>query len=231
MIRNFYVIISLLAILSCGSKQATDSNVENSGQQTDKTAQNNDKTGPKTNSKNIIFFGDSLTAGFGLDEEESFPSLISKKIDSLQVNYTVINAGLSGETSSGGKNRIEWILKQPTDIFILELGANDMLRGLDVEETRKNLSAILDIVRTKYPDAHLVIAGMQAAPNMGQEYTRKFNSIFPELAREYGATLIPFLLEDVAAVPELNLPDGKHPNIEGQKIVAHTVWKYLKNLL
>jgi len=231
MIQNFFFIISLLAILSCGGKQATDPNVENIVQQTDGTVQNNDQIGDKTNSKNIIFFGDSLTAGFGLDEEESFPALIRKKIDSMGLNYTVVNAGLSGETSSGGKNRIDWILNQPTDIFVLELGANDMLRGLDVEETRKNLRAILESVRAKYPNAQLIVAGMQAAPNMGQDYTRKFNSIFPEIAREYRAILIPFLLQDVAAIPELNLPDGKHPNVDGQKIVANTVWKYLKGQL
>jgi acyl-CoA thioesterase I len=224
-------ILSFLMLTSCGSKQENGSNVDSAMHQSDDATQINDQSTQSKDTKTILFFGDSLTAGYGLDEEEAFPALIQKKIDSLGLSYHVVNAGLSGETSSGGKNRIEWILNQPVDIFILELGANDMLRGLDVKETKINLEAILESVRTKHPNASLMVAGMLAAPNMGEEYTREFNAIFPNLAKKYNATLIPFLLNGVATLPELNLPDGKHPNIEGQQIVANNVWKYLEGLV
>ena len=181
--------------------------------------------------KSILFFGDSLTAGFGLEEEESFPSLVQDRIDSLDLDYNVINAGLSGETSSGGKNRIDWVLNQDVDIFVLELGANDMLRGLDIIETEKNLRAILDFVLDKTPETKVIIAGMEAPPNMGEEYTNQFRSLFQNLAKDYEASYIPFLLDGVAGFPELNLNDGKHPNAEGQKIVLENVWRILNPLL
>ena len=174
-----------------------------------------------------MFFGDSLTAGYGLDEEDSFPSLIQNRIDSLGRPYEVINAGLSGETSAGGKGRIDWVLNKPVDIFVLELGANDMLRGLDLNETDKNLRAILDVVKVKSPDAKLVIAGMEAPPNMGDDYTSKFRGLFSSIANEYNAALIPFLLDGVAGIAELNLGDGKHPNPQGQKIVTENVWRII----
>jgi acyl-CoA thioesterase I len=172
-----------------------------------------------------------MTAGLGLEEEQSFPSLIQNKIDSLGANYKVINAGLSGDTSADGLSRSEWVLNQPMDIFVLELGANDALRGLDPNETNKNLRKILDNVKAKYPQAKIVIAGMKAPTNMGKSYLNIFDNIFPKLAKDYNAGLIPFLLEDVATVTSLNLPDGKHPNIEGQKIVASNVWKVLKTVI
>lgn len=181
--------------------------------------------------KKLIFFGNSLTAGYGLDPEEAFPALTQVKIDSLKLGFEVINAGLSGETSAGGLTRIDWILQQKPDIFVLELGANDGLRGIPVAETRKNLQGILDKVKAANPEVKLVVAGMMVPPNMGPDYAKDFKSIFPELAKSNNATLIPFLLEGVAGEPALNLADGIHPTAEGHQLVANSIWNYLQPLL
>lgn len=181
--------------------------------------------------KNILFFGTSLTAGMGLDPAEAFPALIQNKIDSLKLPYKVINGGLSGETSAGGKGRIDWLLKQPVSVFVLELGANDGLRGLPVAQTTKNLQDIVDRVKAKYPDAKLVLAGMQVPPNMGAKYAADFKNMFPELARKNDMKLISFLLDKVGGVPKLNQADGIHPTAEGDKILAENVWVVLKDLL
>ncbi len=181
--------------------------------------------------KVILFFGNSLTAAYGLDVEQGFPNRIQLKIDSLQLDYTVINSGLSGETTSGGLNRLDWVLNQKVDVFVLELGANDGLRGIPLTETRKNLQGIIDMVRTKNPETKIVLAGMQIPPNLGTNYTTEFKNIYPELASKNNVDLIPFLLEGVAGIPELNLEDGIHPTVEGQKIVAETVWQFLKPIL
>ncbi|MCC6460702.1 MAG: arylesterase [Saprospiraceae bacterium] len=181
--------------------------------------------------KNIVFFGNSLTAAYQLSQEQGFPALIQQKIDSLQLPYQCINAGLSGETTAAGKNRIDWVLQQPVDVFVLELGANDALRGLPVEESVKNLQAIIDRVKTKYPACKIVLAGMLAPPNLGPVYTKQFQEMYPALAKQNQTALVPFLLENVGGVPSLNLEDGIHPNVEGQKIVANTVWNVLQPLL
>ncbi len=192
---------------------------------------NFNSTAAQKQQKNILFFGNSLTAGFGLDPELAFPSLVQQKIDGENAKYTVINAGLSGETSAGGLSRIDWVMNQSIDIFVLELGANDGLRGLPLKSTRKNLQAIMDKVKQKYPDVAFVIAGMMVPPNMGETYGNEFEIIYRELARKNNAALIPFLLEGVAGIPDLNLPDGIHPNVEGHQIVADNVWKILKPIL
>jgi len=184
-----------------------------------------------TKKKTIVFFGNSLTAGYGLSPEQAFPALIQKKIDSLALPYQVVNAGVSGETSSGGKTRIDWILQQPVDIFVLELGANDGLRGTPLSETKKNLQDIIDLVKGKYPAAKLVFAGMEIPPNMGQAYTTEFRNIYKDLAAKNNMTLIPFLLEGVGGEPELNQADGIHPNEQGSRIVAENVWQELERLL
>lgn len=181
--------------------------------------------------KTIIFFGNSLTAGYGLTPSEAFPAIIQKKIDSLGLPYQVINAGVSGETSSGGLTRIDWILQQPVDIFILELGANDGLRGTPLSETKKNLQDIIDRVRAKNPQTKLLLAGMQVPPNMGQTYSTEFRDLFPELATKNSTALITFLLEGVGGEVELNQQDGIHPTVEGHRIVAENVWKELEKLL
>ena len=181
--------------------------------------------------KTILFFGNSLTAGYGVAPEQSFPALIGHRIDSLHWPYKIINAGLSGETSAGGRSRIGWILHQPVDIFVLELGANDGLRGIPVAGTVANLQAIIDSVKRKYPAAKIVVAGMQTLPNMGKTYGDAFRNIFPELAKRNKAALIPFLLEGVGGVKELTQADGLHPTAEGNIIVAENVWRVLKPLL
>ena len=173
----------------------------------------------------------SNTAGLGLTTEEAFPALVEKKFKQQGKPCKVINAGLSGETSAGGLSRLEWVLRQPVDVFVLELGANDGLRGLPIEQTQKNLQAIIDKVKAEYPKAKIVIAGMMVPPNMGPDYTSKFRKIFPELAKKNNATLIPFLLQDVAGNEKLNQADGIHPNVEGHKIVADNVFKIVIPLL
>lgn len=183
--------------------------------------------------KTILFFGDSLTAGYGLDDAstEAFPGLIQKKIDAARLPYRVINAGLSGETTAGGLRRIDWILRAPIDIFVLELGGNDGLRGLSPDVAQKNLQGIIDKVRAKNPSVKLVIAGMQMPTSIGAGYARDFAAIFPALAKANEATLIPALLEGVGGIAEMNLADGFHPNVPGHQRVADTVWKTLEPVL
>lgn len=181
--------------------------------------------------KVILFYGNSLTAGYGLDDNESFPSLIEDKIDSIGLNYKVVNAGLSGETTSGGLKRINWVMKQKVDIFFLELGANDMLRGLPLNQTRKNLNEIIAFVKTKNPDVVIGLCEMMAPPNMGENYVNEFNKIYKELSNSNNVKLIPFFLEGVAGNEELLLKDGKHPNAAGQKIVAKNIWNSLEPML
>jgi acyl-CoA thioesterase-1 len=181
--------------------------------------------------RHIVFFGDSLTAGYGVGPGQSFPDLIKQRIDSLHLPYDVINAGVSGETSAGGRNRISWVLRQPIDIFVLELGANDGLRGIPVDGTTANLQSIIDAVKAKYPNARLILAGMQIPPSMGATYAASFRNIFPNLAAKNHLTLIPFLLQNVGGVARLNQPDGIHPNPAGHRLVANNVWQILKPLL
>lgn len=181
--------------------------------------------------KTILFFGNSLTAGYGVEPSESFPALIQNKIDSLKLNYKVINGGVSGETSAGGNGRVDWILKQPVDIFVLELGGNDGLRGIPLQETKKNLQSIIEKVKAKYPDAKLVLAGMQIPPNMGSQYATGFKNLYPALAAENKMALISFLLQGVGGEIKLNQQDGIHPTPEGHKILAENVWNVLKDYL
>ncbi len=184
-------------------------------------------------SKTLLFFGDSLTAGYGLEDPstQAFPALVQEKIAAAGLPWRVVNAGLSGETSAGGLRRVDWVLRQQVDIFVIELGGNDGLRGLSPDATRANLQAIIDRVRAGCPPAKIVLAGIVAPPNMGADFTRAFASIFPDLARKNGLPLIPFLLEGVGGRPELNQPDGVHPNVSGHAIVADTVWRALRPLL
>lgn len=181
--------------------------------------------------KTILFFGDSITAGLGVGENAAYPALIQQKIDSLGWPYKVVNAGLSGETSSDGLHRIGWVLKQPVDVFVLELGGNDGLRGIDLDLTYKNLQDIIDSVRSRYPHAAVVVEGMKVPPNLGSDYTTKFSGIFPKLAKRNDALLIPFLLQGVAGKPSLNQLDGIHPTKAGHRIVAQYVWTYLQPML
>ncbi|HCM76108.1 MAG TPA: arylesterase [Cytophagales bacterium] len=181
--------------------------------------------------KTILFFGDSITAGYGLSPEDAFPAHVEAALVKKGLDVKVVNAGLSGETSAGGLSRIDWILRQPIDVFVLELGANDGLRGLPLAQTRNNLQAIIDKVKSKNPEVKIVLAGMMVPPNLGNEYTSEFRNIYPEMAKKNNATLIPFLLEGVAGDGKLNIADGIHPNVEGHKIVAGTVVKIIEPLL
>ncbi|HEY4337701.1 MAG TPA: arylesterase [Puia sp.] len=178
--------------------------------------------------RHIVFFGDSLTAGYGVQPGQAFPSIIQHRIDSLHLPWRVANAGVSGETSADGRSRIDWILRQPVDIFVLELGANDGLRGIPVTGTTANLQAIIDAVHAKYPAAKIILAGMQMPPSMGATYTAAFRNIFPALAAKNKCALIPFLLQNVGGIPRLNQPDGIHPNPSGHRLVADNVWKILQ---
>ncbi len=181
--------------------------------------------------KTIIFFGDSLTAGYGLSTEQAFPFIVEQELLNRGLDYKVVNAGLSGETSAGGLTRIDWILNQPVDIFVLELGANDGLRGLPLDQTKKNLQSIIDKVQKKNPEVEIVLAGMMVPPNMGKEYSDQFTNMYLELAENNDTIFIPFLLDGVGGHSDLNLPDGIHPNVEGHKIVAKTVLRFLEDIL
>jgi acyl-CoA thioesterase I len=187
--------------------------------------------GARSSTRNVLFLGTSLTAGFGVGEEYAYPAVIQQKIDSAGLPFHVINAGLSGETSAGGLRRLDWSLQQPIDVLVLELGANDGLRGQPVEALRANLDSIVARTLERYPDADIVIAGMQAPPNLGAAYTNAFAGTYTELARRYHAALVPFLLQDVGGIRELNQGDGIHPSIEGHRILATNVWRVLGPVL
>jgi len=181
--------------------------------------------------KTIVFFGDSITAGYGVDPDEAYPAVIQRKIDESGRPWRVVNAGLSGETTAGGLRRLDWILRQHVDIFVIELGGNDGLRGIPTATTRSNLDRMIERIHRQHPRVQVVLSGMQIPTNLGPEYTRDFAAIFPEAARTGGAVLIPFLLDHVGGVPTLNQPDGIHPTAEGHQIVAETVWRTLLPLL
>lgn len=184
-----------------------------------------------TDRKTILFLGNSLTAGYGLDRDQAFPALIQEKIDFLGWDFEAVNAGQSGDTTAGGLRRLDWLLSRKVHVLVLELGANDGLRGVPLKVTRQNLQAIIDRTKERYPDVNVVLAGMRLPPNLGEEYISRFRAIFPELAKKNGALLIPFLLEGVGGVEELNLPDGIHPDADGHKIVAENVWKVMNPIL
>ncbi|MBK0379403.1 arylesterase [Mucilaginibacter segetis] len=220
-IKIAVLIVTIIAFAGCSGKNKPES----TDTVTNTAATNKQK-------KTILFFGDSLTAGYGLDDPaDAYPNVVQAKIDSAKLPYTIVNAGLSGETSAGGLGRIDWLLKQPLDVFVLELGANDGLRGIPVKETKENLQAIIDKVKAKYPQAKLVMLGMQVPPNMGANYAKDFKNIFPYLAKKNDMTLVPFLLQGVGGIRSLNQADGIHPTAEGAKILAANVWDIIKGIL
>lgn len=223
---KFCYILTILITLGCGERQGGKTNGTDYG-----TAPAEPIPTPPATGAYILFFGNSLTAGLGVDPEQAFPGLIGKRLDSLGYPYRAINAGLSGETTASGANRLDWVLRQPVDIFVLELGANDGLRGIPLSETRQNLQTMIEKVRQANPQVQIILTGMQLPPNMGPEYTAEFRHIFTDLAQAYNLELVPFLLEGVGGVPELNQPDGIHPTPEGHRILAENVWKVLQPLL
>lgn len=222
---KFCYFLLLVVFISCKKENADNANSSTTNSNAIQTEENE-------SNQVILFYGDSITAGYGLDDaNDAYPGVIQSKIDSLDWDYEVINSGSSGETSAGGRSRIDWVQNQKIDVFVLELGANDGLRGLPVNQTKANLQAIIDAVRANDPTTRIVLAGMQLPPNMGQQYTTAFKSIFPELATENDIALIPFILDNVGGVPELNQNDGIHPTIKGHQIVANNVWAVLKDIL
>lgn len=224
--KLLFLVPVLIVVFFCGCG--------NNSKSVSETKKDTVKEASATNAKqkNILFFGNSLTAGYGLDDpDQAFPAIIQQDIDSLKLNYKVINGGLSGETTSDGKNRINWLLRQPVAVFVLELGANDGLRGIPVAETEVNLQAIITQVKAKYPNVKMILTGMQVPPNMGGKYADDFKKIFPRLAKKNDMQLVPFLLENVAGIRELNQRDGIHPTAKGAKIVAANVWQVLKEML
>ena len=224
---KFCYIILPLALWSCDDtkpEKTYESGIANEQTDIEVTQEHKNKT--------ILCFGDSITAGYGLDDDnDAYPALLQQKLDSLDLNYTVINSGVSGETTAGGRSRIDWVIKQNVDLFLLELGANDGLRGVALSETRANLQAIINVVKEKSPSTTIILAGMELPPNMGQEYTTKFRQLYADIAEQNNLEFIPFILKDVGGIPELNLGDGIHPNEEGHKILANTVWETLEPLV
>lgn len=226
-VRILSLYLILMSLNSCRQRESNTAQNKETKKNEEAAA-----SGTPESKGSIIFFGNSLTAGYGLDsQKEAFPALIQHKIDSAGLNYQCVNAGLSGETSAGGLERIDWILRQPVDIFVLELGANDGLRGIAPESTYRNLSAIVEKVKEAYPDCKLILAGMKIPPSMGQDHFDQFEAIFPRLAEDHDMHLIEFLLDGVAGVATLNQQDGVHPTPEGQKIMAENVWEILETLL
>ena len=179
----------------------------------------------------VVFLGTSLTAGLGLDPEQAYPALVQAKIDSAGLRYRVVNAGVSGETSAGALRRIDWLLRDHPAVLVIETGANDGLRAQDPDSTRANIQAIIDRARALSPPPRIVLVGMEALPNYGPLYARRFRAIYPDLAKRNHLRLVPFLLAGVAGVDSLNQADGMHPTAAGQRIVAQTVWQTLGRVL
>lgn len=223
--KSTLLIMIFFGVLA-GCNQTTSK--DDSKSETPETSKEINKKSPD---KIIMFFGNSITAGYGVSTEEAFPARIQVIIDSLDYPYKVVNAGLSGETTAGGLNRIDWVLRTIPDVFVLELGGNDGLRGLKLSETKKNLSAIIKKVEAVNPDVSIILAGMEVPPNLGQDYTQEFRNLYKELAQSHNVVFIPFILEGVGGEEDLNQSDGIHPNIEGHQVVAQTVWGYLSPLL
>lgn len=231
---KLYVYLSLILLLfwACSEPQTSQANQEAPQKESEMASEKEEENSESQTKKRILIFGNSLTAGYGLDNpEDGFAGLIQGKLEDLELPYEVINGGISGETSSDGKGRIKWMMRSPVAIFILELGANDGLRGISPEITQENLQFILSTVKEAYPEAKILITGMEAPPNMGDAYTAAFRKIFPALAEANEAELMPFLLEGVAGEPELNQSDAIHPTEEGHKIVAENLWTILKKMI
>lgn len=181
----------------------------------------------------VLFLGTSLTEGHGLANapEHAFPARVQERIDRAALPFRVVNAGVGGDTSAGGLRRLEWLLRTPVRVLVIELGANDGLRGQDIGALRGNLLAVIERTRTRYPEVEILLAGMRVPPNLGERYAGSFRAVFPEVAREADVALIPFLLEGVGGIRELNQADGIHPSAEGHEIIAETVWARLEPVL
>ncbi len=246
-VRPTAVLLSTLALVAAcggsdGTKPAETAPVPGGGtlSTTDSTAESTAESitesttvasVPATAGIRVVLVGTSLTAGLGLDPDSAYPAVLQQLADSNGIRATIVNAGLSGETSAGALRRVEWLLQARTDAVVIETGANDGLRGLDPDSTRANLVAIIGRVRAAYPEARILLAQMEAPPNLGPRYTRAFHDVFLNVARDEGVTLIPFFLEGIAGVAALNQPDGIHPTAEGARRAARNMWKTLAPVL
>jgi acyl-CoA thioesterase-1 len=187
------------------------------------------RSNPVSSRPRIVILGDSLTAGLGLSPDEAYPSLLQERLDKEGLKYEVINAGVSGDTSAGGLARLEWALDGNVRVLIVALGGNDGLRGLPAEELKGNLSKIIEQAEKRH--IKVILAGMEAPPNFGQSYIVSFHQVYPELARQYNVSLVPFLLQGVAGIDTLNQRDGIHPTAQGARIVADNIWPVLRPML
>ena len=237
-------VIGLACVVACGSDERTDSGrnsretkdnmsvAKAAGEAVAPGATSTPRSAPgSVRNPVVLFFGTSLTAGLGLNPEQAFPALIEKKAEAEGVPITVVNGGLSGETTAGAARRIDWVLRTPVDLVVIESGANDALRGLSPEAARVNIERVISVVKQKQPGAKIVLIQMEAPPNMGPAYTRSFRSMYSDIASKEGIPLLPFLLDGVAGIARLNQPDGMHPNVAGERIVADNVWRALKPIV
>jgi acyl-CoA thioesterase-1 len=219
-----------VAISGCGGESAKDTPRDTASVGT--TTTSSPSVAPASDPRPaLLIVGTSLTAGLGLDPDSAYPAILQRKLDSAGIAFRVINAGYSGETSAGALRRIEWLLRDSARVVMIETGANDGLRGQDVDSTRATLRAIVRRLKTALPDATILLAQMESPPNLGERYTTAFRAMFPTVAREEGIILVPFLLDRVAGVPAMNQPDGIHPNEEGARIVAENVFRTLRPVL
>jgi len=225
-------VIALLALSACGGEETPSARPQASGSTAVTVAVDTTAASPRLAGGSVVLFvGTSLTAGYGLDPDNAYPMMIQRKLDSAGMNIDVVNAGVSGETSASLLRRLDWLLRQPFEVIVIETGANDGLRGIPVEAMRDNIQKIIDGVKRARPHARIALVQMEAPPEFGNAYTRRFREVFPELARKNGVTLFPFLLDSVAGIRQLNQGDGIHPNLEGERIVARNVWRALRPLL
>lgn len=225
--RPLWAILLPFLIFGCGRAESNQPPAPRGGPVAADT-----ESSSAANRRVVMFLGTSLTDGYGLEREDAYPSRIQEKVDSAGLPWEVVNAGLSGEKSAAALQRVQgWLIRQPFDVLVVETGANDMLTGADVDTMRANVQSIIDTVGAARPDARIVLVGMMAAPNLGPNYVRDFNAVFPALAEENRLTFIPFLLEGVAGQPALNLADGIHPNADGHRVIAAHVWRTLEPIL
>ena len=238
--RRAVVAFALTGIVACGSAQnvnsgrdssETKNNMRVEGTAAPAVSSSGDRASKSVRTPVVIFFGTSLTAGYGLAPEQAFPAMIEKRARDEGVPIQVVNAGLSGETTAGAVRRIDWVLRTPADLVVIEGGANDALRGLSPDAARANLERLVSTVRTKQPRARIALIQMEAPPNYGVTYTRSFRSIYGDVAKKENVPLLPFLLSGVAGIARLNQADGLHPNVAGERIVADNVWKSLKPIV
>jgi len=223
-VLSSFILVGAIVCVSCGQPDGAST-----GRTSLSEVEPRAESAPAALVPRIVFLGDSLTAGYGLARDASVPSLIQQRVRDGGYPYQVVNAGVSGDTSAGGLNRLEWSIEGDVDILVIELGANDGLRGLPVANLKRNLAEI--ITRAQARGIAVVLTGMEAPPNFGAAYTAEFRDVYRQLAREYQVSFVPFYLDGVAGIPHLNLADGMHPNAEGSRIIERTIWTALEPLL